>query len=231
MPGIGAKHVGIETVGGVHEVAEQNLLRHQREQGGPERHQVRCSQCFGVQNPQHRAHGDADAHGKQHDPQQQGGGRLDTFVAIGVFGVGGFFGVEQGEQHHEVANDVGQGVNTVRHQRLGIAQNPDDELHHGQHQVDEDADPSHAPADGIALGIAGVERVGMWMVAHGLFSCSVHAQGDAHIFVRLRGVQHLMPIHAAPRRNVVQGAGIGADHFERVARRQIFCAVLGANHR
>ena len=151
MPGVGHQHAGANFFSHVQHVAKQQFLGHQRAQRHPQGQALhgwevlgRCGQLVhGL--PEH-----AGAHEQQHQAHGEGCCRLETLVTILVVVVGSLVAVAVGQQHHEVGQQVGQGVDAIGHQSLGVAPHPGDDLNHGEHQVDHHTDQGAATGHCLA---------------------------------------------------------------------------------
>ncbi|MNN36732.1 hypothetical protein D3C81_1506370 [compost metagenome] len=103
--------------------------------------------------PQH-----ASAHRQQDHPQRQRRRRLEALMAVRMVVIRVLAAVMPGEQDQEIRNQIGKGVDGIRHQRLGARHHADRALRDGQHDIDGHADKGTAPA-GLGAG-DGVGAIG-----------------------------------------------------------------------
>ena len=96
------------------------------------------------------APGHAGSHGDQGETEEDRDQGLDAAVTIGMILVGVLGGVMSGDQYHEIADQVGQRVQAVGDQSLGLGQQPRNDLSQGQEYIDEYADPGDAVDDALA---------------------------------------------------------------------------------
>jgi hypothetical protein len=111
----------------------------------------RRQQFLRREHPSPRIDHDAESHRDQHEPHADGGQRFDAAVTVGVKRVRGHVGLARGEQHQEIARQVGQRVHAVGDERLGLGQPAADHLREGEKEIDERADQRHAAHGPVAL--------------------------------------------------------------------------------
>jgi hypothetical protein len=92
------------------------------------------------------------AHTQQQQCPAPGRGVLETLVTVGVVVVRIFFAVVAGQQHHEVGHQIGQRVDAVGDQALGLGHDADGNLGDRQDHIDPDTDPGAARCGSDALG-------------------------------------------------------------------------------
>ena len=56
-------------------------------------------------------------------------------MAVRVFGIGLAMGMLGGKQHQKIRGQVGEGMDTIRYQRLGAGRDTDPDFHDTQYQV------------------------------------------------------------------------------------------------
>src|SRR3989344_7950414 len=87
-------------------------------------------------------------------------------MTVGAFFVRGLFPVVQGIEHHEIGDEIRKGMHAIGDQRLGVADDPDNDLRDGQNQIPEYAYQGHTPARLITWRAAGVDGVVFVRFAH-----------------------------------------------------------------
>ena len=99
--------------------------------------------------------GDADRGAHQ---QQRGCSRRERFgfaMTVGMVVVGRPRGDREPTPHHKRSNNVSRGFDRVRNESVAMTKNTGDELHAGEHRIDE-----HAELRGARADVRGVGRLG-----------------------------------------------------------------------
>jgi len=89
-------------------------------------------QPFGMEQAVGRVPADANADDDQSEPEHTGGERLDTTVPVGVLLVGIPVGLVRGHQYDEVTGQIGQRMDTIGDQGLGVGEEAADQLRQRQ---------------------------------------------------------------------------------------------------
>lgn len=148
MPSVGDQHAGLHFGGDAEHVAEEEFLREKSDARDVKRGHIHIGNGvrvfeFACGGPEH-----ADAHTQQEDTKCEGGGGFETVMSVGMIFVGVLFAVVPSEEHNEVGNKIGEGMNPVGDESLGASENPDDDLNGSEDDVDPNAHPS-APGSGL----------------------------------------------------------------------------------
>ena len=144
VPCVGHQHARLDALGDAEHVAEQQLLGDKGAGGDPESEDVHGLHGLGrfelaKGRPEH-----ANADGQEQCAQCQRCRGFETLVAVGMVFIGRLLAVMAGEKYDKIGHQVGQGMNAIGDQALGLGQQAGADLRDGEQQVDADADPGAA---------------------------------------------------------------------------------------
>ncbi len=145
MPGIGHDQPGPHPQSDPPGIAVGRLLGqhryHRRRQGDP----PRIGETFRVQQAVTGIDNKARGHRQQQQSDHHRGQGFKTLITVGVGPVRPLAAQAGGEQHQAIADQIRQGVDTVRHQGLGLADHARQHLEYRQHQIDQGPDQGNPP--------------------------------------------------------------------------------------
>ena len=170
MQRIGDEQLRALPLGDADQVAIEPFLGQHGADGDPEGSHLDGRQGFDMLQAQAGLPENAAADQGQRGAEDQCRRGFDASMAVGMLPVGRLGTLPAGINHEKVGQQVGKRMQAVRKQRLRVGQPADQQLQHGHHQIDADADPGRALRFGGPLDIAGRHRRrGKVAVSHSVY--------------------------------------------------------------